>query len=98
MTKEKKGIFSTELLKEIYLSKKCFLFVDEERVILSSPVATGIINSYDMNFWDQIKDHDEDASEVLSKLISYLERKNFLCNLIETQGIFIVTFSEKKPD
>ena len=95
---EKKGIFSTELLKQIYLSKSCFLFVDEERVTLSSPVATGIINAYDMNFWDKVKDQDEDVSEVLSKLISYLESKNFPCKLIETQGMFILTFSEKKPN
>ena len=53
----KRNIFSTQLLKEVYLSKTCFLFIDEERVSIASPVATGIINTYDMEFWEQIKDH-----------------------------------------
>ena len=98
MSAAKKSILSTKFLKEVYRSKTCFLFVDKERVALASPVATGIINAYNMNFWDQVKKTEEDIEELLSKLIIHLESVGKSCNLTETEDIFVLSFSDKSPD
>ena len=95
----KKTIFSTQLLKEIYLSKTCFLFIDEERVSMASPVATGIINAYDMNFWDKVKNHDLDLEiEVLSPLIDHLRGLGYKCKLMEVQGVSVLTFFDREDN
>ena len=91
----KKTIFSTQLLKEIYLSNTCFLFIDEERVTMASPVATGIINAYDMNFWDKVKNHEVDLTEALKHLTEHLITTGHTYDLIEHEGIFVLTFQEK---
>ena len=91
----KKTIFSTQLLKEIYLSNTCFLFIDEERVSMASPVATGIINAYDMNFWDKVKNHEVDLTEALKHLTEHLITTGHTYDLIEHEGIFVLTFQEK---
>ena len=98
MSFKTKSIFTNETLKKIYLSKTSFLFIDEERVSLASPVATGIINAYDINFWDQVKNTEEDIEELLSKLIIHLESVGKSCNLTETEDIFVLSFSDKSPD
>ena len=91
----KRTIFSNKLLKEIYLSKTCFLFIDEERVSMASPVATGIINAYDMNFWDKVKNHEVDLTEALKHLSEHLKTTGHTYDLIEHEGIFVLTFQEK---
>jgi len=94
-----KSIFSNEALKKIYLSKTCFLFIDEERVSMASPVATGIINAYDMNFWDKVKNHDLDLTqEVLDPLIAHLRRLGYKCKLMEVQGVSVLTFFDREDN
>ena len=97
MSFKTKSIFTNETLKKIYLSKTCFLFIDEERVSLASPVATGIINAYDINFWDQVKNHEIDIKEIIDPLITHLESIGHKCKLVEVQGFTVLTFYEKKP-
>ena len=85
-------IFGEVFLKEIYFSNKCFLFIDEENVVLASPLATGIINEYNLNFWDQIKDDELNKDEIISNLITYLKNRDHECHLLEIKGIFVLTF------
>ena len=92
----KSQIFSEDFLKEIYFSKTCFLFIDEENVVLASPAATRIINEYDLYFWDQIKDDELNKEEIISNLITYLKNRDHECHIVEIKGIFVLTFSKTK--
>mgnify|MGYP001342360340 CR=1 FL=1 len=94
----KRTTFSNKLLKEIYLSKTCFLFIDEERVSMASPVATGIINAYDIDFWDKVIDHEVSLEEILDALVTHLEGLGHKCKLVEIQGISVLTFFERESN